>query len=232
MSQQAIAARRLLNNQSVGVLATHSIDVEGYPFGSITPYIVGYDGQPAILISTIAQHTRNIKHNNKVSLTIFDARHPEPQSAARLTWLGDAELRAADDQTTRSRYLRYFPSAQSYFDTHDFDFYCIRLRRGRFIGGFGEIHWLEPNDLLIENPFGAGESRIIDHMNADHQPALHNYARLLGSENVKEIAMTGIDSEGFDLMVDGIKRRFQLENPIHTAEQARAELVRLARLQV
>ena len=71
MSDQAVTARRLLNHQSVGVLSTHSIDVAGYPFGSIAPYTLNYDGEPAILISDIAQHTRNIKQNNKVSLTVF-----------------------------------------------------------------------------------------------------------------------------------------------------------------
>ena len=43
-----------------------------YPFGSIAPYTLNHDGEPIILISTIAQHTRNIKENNKVSLTVFD----------------------------------------------------------------------------------------------------------------------------------------------------------------
>ncbi|MBO0797641.1 MAG: pyridoxamine 5'-phosphate oxidase family protein [Blastocatellia bacterium] len=68
MSNQASISRRLLNQQSVGVLSTHSVEVAGYPFGSIAPYTLNYNGEPIILISDIAQHTRNIKRNNKVSL--------------------------------------------------------------------------------------------------------------------------------------------------------------------
>ena len=136
MSNEAYAARRLLNHQSVGVLSTHSMDVEGYPFGSIAPFVVGYDCEPTILISDIAQHTRNIKHDNKVSLTVFEYNADDAQAGSRLTWMGDAEPVDPSDAETRHRYLRHFPSAVSYFDTHDFGFYRIRLRRARFIGGF------------------------------------------------------------------------------------------------
>jgi len=100
MSDQAVTARRLLNHQSVGVLSTHSIDVAGYPFGSIAPYTLNYDGEPAILISDIAQHTRNIKQNNKVSLTVFKPDADDPQAGSRLTWIGDAEpVETSDKQT-------------------------------------------------------------------------------------------------------------------------------------
>src|SRR4030095_7867389 len=86
MSDQVRTARMLLKRQSVGVLSTHSVDVEGYPFGSIAPYVLNYDGAPTMLISDIAQHTRNIKRNNKVSLTIFDQCVDDPPLGSRPTW--------------------------------------------------------------------------------------------------------------------------------------------------
>lgn len=230
MSDQAITARRLLNHQSFGVLSTHSIDVEGYPFGSIAPYTLNYDGEPIILISDIAQHTRNIKQNDKVSLTVFDPRADDPQSSSRLTWIGDAEPVDPSDTESRDRYLRYFPSAESYFETHDFSFYRVRLRRARFIGGFGRIFWIEPDAMLIKNPFRESEKGIIDHMNRDHQQALFHYCKLLGNAGVEAVTMTGIDSEGFDLLGDGRKLRIDFDSPIQTPEEARANLVRLARL--
>ena len=229
MSKAALTARKLLNHQSAGVLSTHSIDVEGYPFGSIAPYTLNYEGEPIILISDIAQHTRNIKHNNKVSLTVFDPRADDPQSGSRLTWIGDAESVDASDIETRDRYLRYFPSAESYFETHDFSFYRIGLRRARFIGGFGEIYWIEPDAMLIENPFRETERGIIEHMNRDHQQALFHYCKSFGRTGVKAVTMTGIDSEGFDLLADNRKLRMDFESAIHTTEAARARLVSLAR---
>jgi heme oxygenase (biliverdin-IX-beta and delta-forming) len=229
MSDQARTARMLLKRQSVGVLSTHSIDVEGYPFGSIAPYTLNYDGEPTILISDIAQHTRNIKRNEKVSLTIFDRYADDIQASGRLTWIGNAELVDPSDTKIRHRYLRYFPSAESYFETHDFSFYRIHLRRARFIGGFGEIYWIEPDAMLLENPFRETESGIVEHMNRDHREALLHYCKVLNAPAVNTVAMTGIDSEGFDMQADNRKLRMDFDAPISTIEAARATLVKLAR---
>ena len=229
MSNAGLTARRLLKQQGVGVLSTHSIDVEGYPFGSIAPYTLSYAGEPIILISDIAQHTRNIKHNNKVSLTVFDSQADDPQSGSRLTWIGDAQPVDASDINTRDRYLRYFPLAESYFQTHDFSFYRVGLRRARFIGGFGEIYWIEPEAMLQKNPFSETESGIVEHMNRDHQQALFHYCKSFGRAGVESVTMTGIDSEGFDLLADNRKLRIDFETAIHTSEEARAALVKLAR---
>lgn len=228
MPDQELTARRLLYHQSFGVLSTHSADVDGYPFGSIAPYTVDYDGQPVILISEIAQHTRNIKLNNKVSLTVFEPKAEDPQASARLTWIGDAESIDPSETDIRQRYLRYFPSSESYFETHDFSFYRIRLRRARFIGGFGQIFWIGPDSMLVKNPFRETEHGIVEHMNRDHQKALFHYCKVLGVE-VEAVTMTGIDSEGFDMLADMRKLRIDFDAPIHTSEEARAALVRLAR---
>jgi len=227
--EQARIARQLLNRQSMGVLSTHSVDVEGYPFGSITPYMLGYNGEPIMLISDIAQHTRNIKQNPKVSLVVFEQNAIDPQASGRLTWIGDAEPLNPADTIIRRRYLRYFPSAASYFATHDFAFYTIHLRRARFIGGFGQIYWIETADMLLPNPFRETETQIIEHMNQDHQKALLHYCKVLKNVNVTDVTMTGIDGEGFDLLADGRKLRIDFDSPISTMEEARATLVRLAR---
>jgi heme iron utilization protein len=229
MSNQARTARMLLKRQSVGVLSTHSVDAEGYPFGSIVPYVLNYDGEPTMLISDIAQHTRNIKRNEKVSLTIFDRFADDPQASGRLTWIGNAELVDQSDTKIRHRYLRYFPSAESYFETHDFSFYRIRLRRARFIGGFGEIYWIEPDAMLLDNPFRETERGIVEHMNQDHRDALFHYCDLLKVATVNAVAMAGIDSEGFDMLADNRKLRMDFDMPISTVEAARAALVKFAR---
>lgn len=229
MSDHALTARRLLNHQSMGVLSTHSVDVEGYPFGSIVPYVLDHEGWPTLLISDIAQHTRNIKRNSKVSLTVFDQGADDPQASSRLTWIGDAAAIPPPDSDARLRYLRYFPSSASYFETHDFSFYRIGLRRARFIGGFGEIYWIEPSAMLAGNPFREAESRIVEHMNQDHQQALFHYCEVLKGVKANAVSMTGIDSEGFDMLADGRKLRIDFDSPINTVEEARAVLVKLAR---
>src|SRR5438270_2855754 len=85
------AARRLLLEQSFGVLSTISLDVPGYPFGSITPYCVDQQCRPVIYISTIAQHTRNILADPRVSLTVFDSNgsSDDVQARGRLTFIAN-----------------------------------------------------------------------------------------------------------------------------------------------
>jgi putative heme iron utilization protein len=222
-------ARELLLTQRHGVLATLSLDVPGYPFGSITPYTVDHAGEPLILISTIAQHTKNIQADSRVSLTVHDASNPDPQAAARLTWIADAQPVAADDVAAYARYRAYFPQSADYMDTHDFLLYRLRPVRARFIGGFGRIFWLERDELLQANPFAEAEADIVEHMNEDHAHNLAAYCRAFKGLEATEVRMLGIDADGFDVSADGRPVRFAFDAPIATPDEARMAMVKLAR---
>ncbi len=222
-------ARRLLRRQRFGILSTHSVEVEGYPFGSVTPYMVGADGQPVILISTLAQHTRNIRDNPKVSLTILDFRSEDPLKGGRLTWVSEAEAIPSSDEIVKQRYVSYFPDAKNYFKTHGFVFYRLRLHRARFIGGFGDILWLDSDEVRMSNPLEEAEERILDHMNQDHADSLADCCRKLKGMDVKSVRMVGIDADGFDARADGTLVRFEFDTPATTAEAAREVLVKMAR---
>jgi putative heme iron utilization protein len=220
-------ARRLLLQQEHGVLSTISLDVPGYPFGSVTPYAVDAQCRPVIYISTIAQHTRNIAANPKVSLTVLERSSDnagDVQAQGRLTFIADAVPIVEAETAARERYFRYFPAARQYEQTHDFVFFRLELVRARFIGGFGRIHWIEPAEFMTTNPFTAAEeSRIIQHMNDDHAAALQRYTGGQGA------VMTGIDSEGFDVRTAAGKLRLEFDSPVHNMEEARQALVQMAR---
>lgn len=141
-------ARNLLLNESHGVLSTHALDMPGYPFGSLVPYSTDSCGQPVILISDIAQHTKNIKANNKVSLTIVEPGQENVQAHGRLTYIAD--VKEAKDPAVQERYFNDFPEARRYGEAHNFGFYILELVRARFIGGFGAIFWIEKDELLLE----------------------------------------------------------------------------------
>ena len=53
-------ARQMLRAHRYGALSTLSKKFDGHPFGSICPYLVDHDGSLLILISTLAEHTKNI----------------------------------------------------------------------------------------------------------------------------------------------------------------------------
>src|SRR5690349_11400116 len=108
--KQENAARTLLLQESFGVLSTVSIDLPGYPFGSVTPYSTDRMCRPILYISHIAQHTKNIVADSRVSLTIVEkSASDDVQAQGRVTCIGDARQVASGDDDVRDRYFRYFP---------------------------------------------------------------------------------------------------------------------------
>ena len=221
------AARELLLRQSFGVLSTISIDVAGYPFGSVTPYCADDRCRPIIYISHIARHTRNIIADSRVSLTVVEnvGGSDDVQAQGRVTCIANACPIGQDETCPRERYFRYFPSARQYDQTHDFAFFRLELVRVRFIGGFGQIYWVEPREFMAQNPFSAAqESHILQHMNKDHSDALQHYC---GGDAAE---MAGIDADGFDVLSSGRKIRFSFKTPVRNMEEARQALVAMAGL--
>ncbi len=226
----ATEARRFLRRTHSGVLSTHSARVPGYPFGSIAPFVLDHDGHPVILISSLAEHTKNITQNPRVSLIAFDQTTQDKQAGGRLTLIGDAIVADQSDDALRQRYLRYLPQAEQYFGMHDFQFYRIEIRRARYIGGFGNINWISTDELCPPaNLLAQLEDGIIEHMNADHNDALLAYCNLVHSITPAQARMIGMDSDGFDLLADGSVLRFDFDTPVLDAEQARTALVELRR---
>jgi len=218
------SARALLLRESFGVLSTISLDVGGYPFGSVTPYCVDRMCHPTIYISPIAQHTKNIVADPRVSLTVIEKSDSDDvQARGRLTYIAKA-IEADGDRDIAERYFRYFPYARQYDRTHAFNFFRLELVRARYIGGFGQIFWVDPKEFSKANPFSASEEAgIVQHMNRDHNEVL---LRLIGGE----CAMVGIDGEGFDILKGDRKIRIPFEAPVRNMEEARAAFVEMARL--
>ncbi len=225
----AIEARQMLRAHRYGVLSTLSKKFEGFPFGSITPYLTDYDGSLLILISGLAEHTKNILADPRVSLITHDQRDPQIQTQGRITLLGNARL-VTDCDEAGARYLRYFPEAESYFQMHDFSFYRIHPVAIRYIGGFGKIHWVNMGQYAVPPyPLIEQEQSVIEHMNADHLDTMRHYCRFVHQRDVLDVKMLGIDCDGFDMRADGDILRIDFPEGVMDAQQARAALVALAR---
>ena len=233
-----LEARKFLRSTRSGILSTHSARFAGYPFGSVAPFVLDHSCQPVILISNIAEHTKNIALNPKVSLLVF-AGAEDLQANARLTLLGEAVKIFKDEDTDlRIRYLRYLPQAASYFDMHDFAFYRIHIHQARYIGGFGKMSWLSDVDLFDglpqSSPLASQETAIIEHMNADHSENLINSCRHFHNVEATNVQMLGIDCDGFDVIANTgdtpTMLRFDFEQQIHDAQSARVALVAMAQV--
>lgn len=222
-------ARKLLRAHRYGALCTLSKKFDGHPFGSITPYLVDHDGSLLILISTLAEHTKNILADPRVSLITHNQNDPHIQTQGRVTVVG-AAAHVADREGAGKRYLRYFPEAQTYFAMHDFQFYRIVPQAIRYIGGFGKIHWVNAEDYAVSPyPLIGEEDDVIAHMNTDHKDALRNCCHRVHQCEAAEIEMIGIDCDGFDVRADGRVLRFDFTEMVLDAQQARVALVEIAR---
>ena len=239
----AVEAKQFLRSTHSGMLSTFSTKFAGYPFGSVTPFVLDHHGQPIVLISDIAEHTKNIIVNPKVSLLVFEPLNlnasADLQANSRLTLIGTAEKLTKNDANLMARYCRYLPESSDYFAMHDFNFYRIHIHQARFIAGFGKMGWLNGDEVVnVQNQdhatqIAALETDMIAHMNADHNDSMLLYCKHFYNMQPNHVSLLGIDTDGFDIEAtfENSLRilRFQFESPIFDANSARAAFVALTK---
>lgn len=218
-------ARRFLRARRSGVLATLSERHGGHPYASTVNFVADAEGCPVMLLSALAEHTRNLRANPRVSLLVADPEAVDVQAAPRLTLLGNAEARP---EAFRERYLRLFPQAASYAGLPDFAFYGIRPLRLRFIGGFGDIRWIEAATYaMAPGALAAREPEVLARWNGEYGEILRILCRRrLGRDTVAEAV--GLDGDGVDIQANGVILRFDFDAPAATEHEALAALTRLA----
>jgi putative heme iron utilization protein len=226
----ACAARALMRRAFKGSLA--SLDAAGnYPYASLITLATDAPGAPTFLISKLARHTANLAKDARASIMVDETGAlADPLQGARLTVWGRAEPTA--EEVIRRRFLARHPEAAVYVDFPDFAFWRLKVEGAHYIGGFGRIFDLAPGDLLLSldgaEALIEAEPGIVAHMNEDHADALELYATALGDGEPGHWRMTGIDPEGFDIVLGGAARRIPFAQPVATPTEARTELVRLA----
>lgn len=145
----AIKPTRFIQQHQYGMLSTHSQRYAGFPFGSVVPYLISPSGRVAIFISHLAEHTKNILADNKVALTISESG-ANPVAQARMTLLANAVISQQQEQL-RKLYQHQFQDAGSILRLDGFQFFELELVAVRLIAGFGEIGWLAPEQLNLQN---------------------------------------------------------------------------------
>jgi len=219
--------RRLLRRELRGTLAT---SMRGAPYVSLVLIAADLDASPLLLLSDLAQHSRNIAFDPRISL-LFDgtAGYRDPLTGPRLTVIGQAT--AVRDPRRLARFTAHHPASTLYSGFSDFRLYRVAVERGHLVAGFGRIHWIEGRDLLFAadaTALAAAEPEILGHMNEHHADAVADYARGLLGRAGTGWRMTGIDPEGADLRRDGETARLDFAAPVLTPAATRAALVELA----
>ena len=188
-------------------------DGGAWPYASLVLVAVDHDLSPILLMSDLAEHSKAIAADPRVSL-LFDgtAGLAQPLTGPRVTLMGRAAK--TDDERLKRRFLRHHPDAAMYAGFDDFHVYRVTLERTHLVGGFGKIRWIAPAELLAVPPLrelAEGEEGIVAHMNQDHADAVQLYAdKLLGLPGTGW-TMTGIDAEGHRSPLAGEVARLPFE---------------------
>ena len=232
--QQITEARQLLAGGLRGVLSTQSEKFHGYPFGSLVPYCLDYDGIPVSLLSHLSQHTRNLDADPKVALTISQQGPGDVQALARLTVLAEAHKLTNNVEAISSRYCRYFPTARAYFSQLNFRFYSLNPVGFYFVGGFGAARWFGIDRILRANPFTReDEWNLIQSLQEHHMDTLLLHitsdAETRSNADTLEFVVAGIDSLGLDVRLRDRLTRIPFLNPLTEMSQVGAIIATLGK---
>lgn len=141
----AALCRDIIRNADRATLATIAVKGKAgtngpWPYASQILTTCDEQGHPLLLISDLADHTRNIRNDARVSLLYSGPVEDEPLGP-RVTLLGEAEQ--LDKGRLLDTYLARHPSAKLYAEFSDFHLFCVRPVRAHLVAGFGKAYWLE-----------------------------------------------------------------------------------------
>lgn len=210
------------------VLATRMAEDDA-PYASLVTVALDHDGSPILLLSTLADHTRNVGSDARAAL-LFDGTEgfPNPQEGPRLTVMGRME-RSGDDRLRR-RFLARHPGAALYAGFADFAIWRLAPERAHLVGGFARAVWIPGGptlDAAVAGRMAEAEEDIVGRANRDAGRLDLIAARALGRRE-RGWLMTGIDADGLDLRCGPAYARVDFERPVGDGQEAIQAIADLA----
>jgi putative heme iron utilization protein len=217
-------ARRLIRGAERGVLSTRLAENDGWPYGSLVLVAIDHDLSPILLLSDLAEHTKNIAADPRASLLIDGTiGHDDPLSAPRVALMG--RVARIDDRPSAARYIAHHPASALYAGFADFHFFRLTIERAHLVAGFGRIRWLQESEIRPPLPAELirDERKLIDALNQD-VALVRRLAARAGAENDIGWKIAGLDSDGLDLRQQGRLLRIRFDRPAATTDEALAAL--------
>jgi putative heme iron utilization protein len=204
----------LLHQVPHGTLATHSREPRGFPYPTALPFAPTASHVPMVLISHLAEHTRNLQLDSRAGFLITHCAADAILEGQRLTMLGSFSPAPSEsvDELSR-RYLRYHPDAARYLELGDFTFWVMSLERMRYISGFGAMGWLDALALDPLEPLSEPDELRLMALFSD------------SIDRTRGLELIGIDKYGCDLRSSGVRNRFTFDKPKQTQAELNAALI-------
>ena len=196
------AARGLMRRARSTALGTSLRDRDGWAYVSLVTVACDGDGSPLLLLSDLAEHTRNLAADSRGSL-LFEAAsgRVNPQTGPRVSVLGRIE-KSRDDRHLR-RFLARHHSASLYAGFGDFFIYRMTVERAHYVAGFGRAHWIDGDALLVDHraaeDIAAIEPQLLERVNAERAHDLTLFANRLLDRQGDGWGMVAVDPDGCDL---------------------------------
>lgn len=233
----ASLSRRIIRAADRATLATTARKGKGgvggpWPYASLVLPACDYDVSPLLLISDLADHTRNLRQDSRVSL-LYDGTGglEDPLTGPRVGLQGEAE-EIEKGCPLLERYLRRYPAAQVYAGFADFHLFRVHPVRAHLVAGFGRIDWIDACDLVFDSgalrTMGAAELEILAQINESCSDLIDACARNFMQLPDSGWQAVGVDPEGVDIRAEGALARIDFDSPASTADDALANLRRFA----
>ena len=216
-------AKRLLRLSRTAALAT--LGADGSPLTTWVGCASDLDGAPLFLLSTLAQHTKDLAGDARGSLLLTSPPdRGDPLNHPRLTIGGP--IAAYPDPYARKRYLQRNPKAKLYASFSDFAIYRMRVGAVHFNGGFGRADRLVPADILTPSTDAAALVDAEDALLAEINAVEGLAARLAGRREAgrRLWRAVGLDAEGIDLSAGAAVARVDYPAPAFEPQTWRARL--------
>jgi hypothetical protein len=230
-------ARTLVAGAGSGSLA--SLSEDGTPWASLVTFGATAAGEPVLVVSTMAEHARNLAREPRCSIAIAEPvpDGEDPLDRARITLAGHVIVPEGDeaDAALEAHAARH-PFARDYATWADFTTYVLRVERVRWVGGFARMSTVDAADYAAADvdPTAPAAASARQHLNEDHADSVLLWAQTLGGfADAVEASCEAIDRYGVDLRVQTPRGqapvRVGFAEPARSPSDLRAATVELAR---
>lgn len=142
-------ARQLVFCSRLATLSTIALRPAGFPYGSLVAHAVDQRGCPLLLLSGLAEHTKNLAACPNASLLVVETGSTSIVTAPRVTLVGTCQrIDASEHESVRARYVAAHPESATWFadHLHDYCLYRFEPNELRVIVGFGRLSWVSRAD--------------------------------------------------------------------------------------
>jgi len=134
----------------------------------------------------------------------------------------------------RTLYLERHANASYWVNFQDFSFFRMALAEIYFVGGFGSMGWVTPDDYekAAVDPLADEVSSLIREINTEQAETLLLLARVFGNVEAQQAMVIALDRLGFHLRITTPGRmqggRVAFSSLVRNASEVRAGLAGLA----